>query len=77
DSDEGFERLNGAITSSLGVVPAGGTVDGLMVFPAQETAQGRVLSLVYGTGKDALRFEFPLDDLVAVVPPPPPGEETA
>jgi hypothetical protein len=77
DSDEGFERLDGVITSSLSVVPANGTVDGLMVFPAQDTAQRRVLSLVYFTGKDALRFEFPLDDLVTVVPPPPPGEETA
>jgi hypothetical protein len=45
------------------------------VFPAQDNAKGRVLSLVYGTGKDALRFEFPLDDLVSVVPPPPPPPE--
>jgi hypothetical protein len=77
DSGAGFERVNGVITPSLGVIPAGETVDGLMVFPAQDTAQGRVLSLVYGTGKDPLRFEFPLDGLVTVVPPPPPGEETA
>jgi hypothetical protein len=52
-------------------------VDGLMVFPAQDTADGRVLSLVYGTGKQALRFEFPLEDLVTVVPPPPPGDEVS
>jgi hypothetical protein len=77
DSGSGFERVDGVITPSLGVIPAGQTVEGLMVFPAQETAQGRVLSLVYGTGEDALRFEFPLDDLVTVVPPLPPVEETA
>jgi hypothetical protein len=76
DSGTGFERVDGVITSSLGVVPAGATVEGLMVVAAQETAQGRVLSLVYGAGDDALRFEFPLDDLVSVVPPPPPDEET-
>jgi hypothetical protein len=75
DTGVGFERVDGVITSSLDAVPAGGTVDGLMVFPAQDTANGRVLSLVYGTGKDALRFEFPLDDLVSVVPPPPPPPE--
>jgi len=75
DTGGGFERVDGVITSSLDVVPAGGTVDGLMVFPAQDTAKGRVLSLVYGTGKDALRFEFPLEDLLSVVPPPPPPPE--
>jgi hypothetical protein len=72
DTGSGFERVDGVITPSLTIVPAGGTVDGLMVFPAQTTARGRVLSLVYGTGRDALRFEFPLDDLLTVVPPPPP-----
>jgi len=77
ETADGFERVDGIVTSSLGVVPAGGAVDGLMVFPAQETAQGRVLSLVYGTGKDALRFEFPLDDLVTMVPPPPPADEAS
>jgi hypothetical protein len=75
DQGDAFERVEGAITSSLGVVPAGGTVDGLMVFPAQSSADGRVLSLVYGVGPNALRFEFPLEDLVSVVPPPPPTDE--
>lgn len=75
DSGDGFERLDGVITPSLRVVGPGQTVDGLMVFPAQDSAEGRVLALVYGTGKEALRFEFPLEDLVTVVPPPPPPEE--
>jgi hypothetical protein len=75
DRGDGFERVPGAITPSLNLVPAGGTGDGLMVFPAQPSAEGRVLSLVYGTGSDALRFEFPLGDLVSVVPPPPPTDE--
>jgi hypothetical protein len=78
DRGDGFERIQGVITSSLDVVPTGEAVDGLMVFPAQRSADGRVLSLVYGVGPNALRFEFPLEDLVSVVPPPPPptGEET-
>lgn len=76
DTGTGFDRIDGVITPSLGVIPAGATVDGLMVFPAQATAQGRVLSLVYAAGRDALRFEFPLDDLVTVVPPPPPEDAT-
>jgi hypothetical protein len=74
EQGEGFERLDGAITGSLDLVPAGGAVDGLMVFPAQDSAEGRVLSLVYGSGKHASRFEFPLGDLVTVVPPPPPTD---
>jgi hypothetical protein len=78
DRGDGFERIQGVITSSLDVVPAGDAVDGLMVFPAQRSADGHVLSLVYGVGPNALRFEFPLEDLVSVVPPPPPptDEET-
>ena len=75
DRADGFERIQGVITSSLDVVPAGEAVDGLMVFPAQRSADGRVLSLVYGVGPNALRFEFPLEDLVSVVPPPPPTDE--
>ncbi|HET9249730.1 MAG TPA: hypothetical protein VFP13_07305 [Actinomycetota bacterium] len=74
DVGDGFERIQGTLTPSLNVVPAGGRVDGLMVFGAQRSADGRVLSLVYGTGPDALRFEFPLQDLVTAVPPPPPTD---
>jgi hypothetical protein len=75
DSGDGFDRVDGVITPSLNVLAGGETVDGLMVFPAQDAAKGRVLSLVYGRGRQALRFEFPLDDLVTVVPPPPPEDE--
>ena len=71
----GFEHVQGVITSSLDVVPAAATIQGLMVFPAQRTADGRVLSLLYGRGPNALRFAFPLEDLVTVVPPPPPTDE--
>jgi hypothetical protein len=74
EEGDGFARVEGVLTRSLAVVPAGESVDGLMVFPAQTDAEGRVLSLVYGTGDDALRFEFPLADLVSVVPPPPPAD---
>lgn len=71
---DGFERVDGNLTPSLFVVPAGMTVDGLMVFDEQESAQGRSLSLVYGSGPDRRVFEFPLGDLVTAVPPPPPTD---
>jgi hypothetical protein len=74
DRGDGFERVEGALTSSLRAVPAGRTAEGLMVFPAQRSADGRVLSLVYGRGPRALRFEFPLQDLVTAVPPPAPTD---
>src|SRR4029450_9579880 len=74
DRGDGFERVEGALTASLGTVPAGETVAGLMVFQAQRSADGRVLSLAYGTGTRPLRFEFPLQDLVTAVPPPAPTD---
>jgi hypothetical protein len=46
-----------------------------MVFDEQASAEGRVLSLVYGSGPDRRVFEFPLGDLVTAVPPPPPTDE--
>jgi hypothetical protein len=75
DRGDAFERVDGVVTSSLMTVPAGAMVEGLMVFPAQSATDGRVLSLVYGAGARALRFEFPLEDLVTVVPPPPPTDQ--
>jgi len=72
-----FDRVDGTLTNSLAIVPAGTTIDGLMVFDEQASAEGRVLSLVYGSGPDRRVFEFPLGDLVTVVPPPPPtGEDS-
>ena len=75
EGSDGFERVDGVVTGSLKVVPAGTAIEGLMVFEAQDTADGRVLSLAYGTGPRALLFEFSLGDLVTVVPPPPPTDE--
>ncbi|HJU57464.1 MAG TPA: hypothetical protein VJ774_01855 [Actinomycetota bacterium] len=74
---DGFDRVDGTLTDSLTFVPAGSTIDGLMVFDEQGTAEGRVLSLVYGSGSDRRVFEFPLGDLVTAVPPPPPTSEDA
>ena len=71
----GFDRVDGTLTNSLTIVPASTTIDGLMVFDEQASAEGRVLSLVYGSGPDRRVFEFPLGDLVTVVPPPPPTDE--
>ena len=70
-----FERVEGAITGSLEVVLPGEEVDGILAYPLQDSAEGRVLTLVYGSGHDVLRFEFPLDGLIDVVPPPPPTDE--
>lgn len=68
----GFERLEPVITGSLAVVPPGMDAEGILAFPLQDSAQGRVLTLAYRSGRDLVQFEFPLDELVNVVPPPPP-----
>lgn len=72
---DGFDRVDGTLTNSLTIVPAGTTIDGLMVFDEQTSAEGRVLSLVYGSGPDRRVYEFPLGELVTAVPPPPPTGE--
>ncbi|HET8526855.1 MAG TPA: hypothetical protein VFM81_09500 [Actinomycetota bacterium] len=77
DRGDGFERVGGQprVTSSLVTIPSGRTVEGLVAFRAQPSADGRVFSLTYGQGKGALSFEFPLSDLVTQVPPPPPTDQ--
>jgi hypothetical protein len=75
---DGFERLEPVLTPSLTVVPPGTDVAGILAFPMQSSATGRVLTLGYREGRgrgDVLRFDFPLDDLLNVVPPPPPAVE--
>src|SRR5262245_51121811 len=76
---DGFDRVPGtvAVTPSLETIPAGQSVEGLVGFRAQRTADGRVFSLTYGQGKDAMSFQFPLSDLVTQVPPPPPTDQTS
>jgi hypothetical protein len=73
---DAFERVDGALTGSLAAIPPGGQVEGILAFPTQDTAEGRVLSLAYAAGRATAVLEFPLDDLVNAVPPPPPPEET-
>lgn len=68
----GFERLEPTIPGSLAVVPPGMEAEGILAFPLQDSASGRVLTLTYRSGRDLLQFDFPLDELVNVVPPPPP-----
>jgi hypothetical protein len=72
DGAAGFERLGPVLSGSLALVPPGTQAEGILAFRAQDSASGRVLSLAYGSGRDLLRFDFPLDELVTVVPPPPP-----
>ena len=76
DRGDGFDRVGGtvAVTPSLETIPAGQTVEGLVAFRAQPSADGRVFSLTYGQGKDALSFQFPLGDLIEQVPPPAPSD---
>jgi hypothetical protein len=78
DRGDGFDRVGGQprLTSSLVTIPAGQTVEGLVAFRAQQSADGLVFSLTYGQGKDAMSFEFPLGDLVTEVPPPPPTDQS-
>ncbi|MEX2204067.1 MAG: hypothetical protein WD965_08250 [Actinomycetota bacterium] len=72
DGPEGFERLDPVITGSLALIPPGMETEGILAFPLQDSAQGRVLTLAYRSGRHLVQFDFPLDELVNVVPPPPP-----
>ena len=67
------QRQEGVHTGNLIAVPSGTTVEGLLVFPQQDSADGRVLSLSYRlAGGGVARFEFALE--VVVTPPPTAGE---
>ncbi len=70
-----LERIDGVLTASLQLVPGRSSVEGLLAFPMQDSAEGRILALGYRQGGKLLRFEFPLEGLVRVVPPPPPTDE--
>jgi hypothetical protein len=65
-------RVEGALTGSLAVIPAHATVEGLMAYPTQDAAVGRTLAIAYRDGGAVLPFAFPLKGLVKVVPPPAP-----
>ena len=67
-----LERIDGALTPSLGVIHPHASVEGILAYPIQDSAEGRVLTLAYRWGRDVLPFEFPLAGLVKVVPPPAP-----
>jgi hypothetical protein len=69
-------RVDGVTTGSLEEIPPGATIDGILAFPVQESAEGRVLTLAYESGGGALRFEFPLEGLVTVIPPAAPGQDS-
>jgi hypothetical protein len=72
DGAGGFERLEPVLTASLATVAPGMEAEGILAFPLQDSANGRVLTLAYGGGRHVVQFDFPLDELVNVVPPPPP-----
>ncbi len=66
------QRQEGVHTANLIAVPSGATVEGLLAFPQQDSAEGPVLSLAYRLAGDGVaRFEFALEDVVT--PPPTAG----
>lgn len=71
-----FERVAGVPSVGLAAtIPPGRGVQGLIAFPEQDSAAGRSLVLTFRVDRRALRFAFPLEDLVSSVPPPPPTGE--
>jgi hypothetical protein len=78
--DGSFERTEGVPSVALrATVPPQRGLRSLIAFPEQDSAAGRSLVLTFRTDGRALRFAFPLEDLVSPVPPPPPtgGAPTA
>lgn len=61
-------------TASLLEIPAGGTAEGLVAVPFQDSARGRVLSLPFvASNGTRLRFAFPLAGLIDPLPGPATG----
>lgn len=73
DTGASADREAGATTGSILAVAPGSQVDGILAYPSQDEATGRTLILTYRDGERILRFDFPLEDLVEVVPPPANG----
>ena len=67
-----FDRVEGAPSPALASIPEGTGVQSLVSFPLQDSADGLVLVLTFLRDGRPYRFDFPLEDLVTVVPPPPP-----
>ena len=67
-----FDRVEGAPSPALASIPEGTGVQSLVSFPLQDSADGLVLVLTFLRDARPYRFDFPLEDLVTVVPPPPP-----
>jgi hypothetical protein len=61
------------VSDSLLVVPPGTRVEGVIAYEQQDAAEGRTFTMAYAQGRREIRFDFPLDGLVTVVPPLPPG----
>lgn len=74
--DGSFERTEGVASAALAatIAPQRG-VQSLIAFPEQDSAADRTLVLTFRGDGQAVRFSFPLEDLVSSVPPPPPTGE--
>jgi hypothetical protein len=73
--DGSFERTEGIPSVALtATIPPQRGVQGLIAFPEQGSAARRSLVLTFRRDGGALRFAFPLEDLVSSVPPPPPTD---
>ena len=67
-----YGRVDGVATGSLAAIAPHTTVEGLMAFPGQASAKGRVLSIAYRAGRRALPpFAFPLQGIVTLPSPAP------
>lgn len=67
-----FVRVDGVATGSLAAIAPHTTVEGLMAFPGQSSAKGRVLSIAYRVGRRTLPpFAFPLQGIVTLPSPAP------
>jgi len=68
----GFDRVEGVAALGLLQVPAGTGVRSLISYPLQDSAHGRVLVFTFHEDVRTFRFDFPLQDIVTVVPPQAP-----
>jgi hypothetical protein len=68
----GFGAVQGVPSPALALLPAGAGVQSVVSYPLQDSAEGRVLVLVFRSPDREYRFDFPLEDIVTLVPPPPP-----
>jgi hypothetical protein len=71
---KGFHEVQGATAQGLEAIPPASSVQSMVSYPLQGSADGRVLHLSFSQGNRSFAFDFPLQDIVTAVPPPPPTD---